>query len=256
MILSRRIALNGIQLDELHDAVVIRSVDPGVTQETADTSSRMGGAGQRITRKHWESLETRVTFAINLPKRRLEERRQIFEAVCDWARGGGWVTIGYMPGRRMYADRVVLPGSGDLWNWTAEFTIGFQALGIPFWQEEEPVAATADMTDGSMAVTVGGNVRTVMDVDLANISGVVIPNIAVTVNGRQITLTGVNLGGTETLKIHHGTDGLLRAEIGERSVYSLLTGADDLYADPGEATVAVKATRALRVTARAIGRYV
>ena len=50
MILSRRVALNGQQLDELHDAIVIRSIDPGVPNESISAVDRMGGAGSRITR--------------------------------------------------------------------------------------------------------------------------------------------------------------------------------------------------------------
>lgn len=256
MILTRRAALNGIYLDELHDAVVIRGIDPGVTQENINAVNRMGGAGQRMTSQHWETLEAVVRFAIDIPKRQLEERRQVFEAVCDWARSGGWLTIGNMPGRRLYADKVLLPGSGDLWDWTKDFPITFRAYNIPFWQEEEPETASADLTDGQMTVSVAGNVQTVMDVTLKNISGLNIPNIEVTVNGRKITISGINLGGSDTLRIHHGMDGLLRAEVGEVSVYEKLTGADDLYCEPGTATVQVKAQRALHVTASAIGRYV
>lgn len=256
MILTRRAALEGVQLDELRDEIVIRGTDPGITQERINTVNRMGGTGQRITMQHWETLEARVTFAINIRKRQLEERRLAFEEACDWARGGGWLTFSHMPGRQMYADRVVLPGSGDLWDWNKEFTIVFQAHGIPFWQEENPEEATADMTDGQMSVNVAGNVRTVMDVTMQNISGQNIRDITLTVNGRTITINGINLGGTDTLKIHHGLDGLLRAEVGDTSVYEKLEGADDLYADPGNAIISVKAQRMLRVTARAIGRYV
>ena len=49
MILSRRVALGGVQLDEIHEAIVIRSIDPGVPNETINAVERMGGAGQRIT---------------------------------------------------------------------------------------------------------------------------------------------------------------------------------------------------------------
>ena len=66
MILSKRVALGGVQLDEIHESIVIRSIDPGVPDETVQTTSRMGGAGQRITGSHWETLEVAVNFAINV----------------------------------------------------------------------------------------------------------------------------------------------------------------------------------------------
>ena len=49
MILTRRAALGGIQMDELHEAIVIRGIDPGTPQRTLTGVSRMSGAGQRVT---------------------------------------------------------------------------------------------------------------------------------------------------------------------------------------------------------------
>ena len=49
MILSKRAALNGVQLDELFPEIVSRSVDPGVPHETVSAVSRGGGFGQRVT---------------------------------------------------------------------------------------------------------------------------------------------------------------------------------------------------------------
>ena len=81
MILSRRFSLGGKQLDEIDEAVVIRNVDTGVSHESVSAVNRMGGYGQRMTSQHWESLEVSVTFAINVNKRELERRREIFDAV-------------------------------------------------------------------------------------------------------------------------------------------------------------------------------
>ena len=81
MILSKRVALGGVQLDELHDAIVIRSIDPGVPKESISAVSRMGGWGQRMTGQHWDTLEVSVTYAIDIPKREMILRRQVFEAV-------------------------------------------------------------------------------------------------------------------------------------------------------------------------------
>ena len=116
MILSRRVALGGVQLDEIHEAIVIRSVDPGVTHETTNAVSRMGGFGQRVTGEHWETLDVNVHFAIAIPKKQLEERKAVFDSVMAWARAKGWLTFNYMTNRRMWVDKVIFPDSGDVWN--------------------------------------------------------------------------------------------------------------------------------------------
>ena len=66
MILSKRVALGGVELDELDDSIVIRSVDPGVPHESTGTENRAGGFGSRLTMQHWDSLDVTVAFAIIL----------------------------------------------------------------------------------------------------------------------------------------------------------------------------------------------
>ena len=136
MILSKRVALGGVQLDELHERIVILAVDPGVPNETIQATPRMGGVGQRMTSQHWNQLDVSVTYGIDVPKTNMALRREIFDAVNTWALRRGWLTTNEMPNRRMYVEKVVVPGSGDLWKWTAQFTVVFRAYNVPFWQDE------------------------------------------------------------------------------------------------------------------------
>ena len=256
MILSRRIALGGQQLDELEDRIVIRSINPGVPNEKLEDTPRMGGAGTRLTSEHWNTLDVTVTFAIDVPKTELQTRREIFDLVKAWALKKGWLTISYMPGKRMYVDKVIVPGGGDMWQWTNEYTITFRAYNVPFWTDEVPTSSTFEGTNGSAEILVNGNVQTVLDVTISNTSGQNIQDVSITVSGKKMTFTGVNLSANQQLVISHGTDGLLRAKVGSTSVYSKITGADDLYAEPGNVSVTVKATRAVSAKISAYGRYV
>ena len=256
MILSKRAALNGVQLDELYEQIVIRSIDPGVPHESVNAVNRMGGAGQRVTDQHWETLEVAVTYAIDVPKRQMSLRREIFEAVNLWAMRKGWLTVNYMVNRRFYVDKVVLPGSGDLWEWTNEFTITFRAYNVPFWQDEQPAqVASAIASSGRLYLQVGGNVRSVLDATFQNRSGMTINNFTITTGGNQIRLAALGLGGSSTLRIHHGTDGLLRIEADGGSVYSKYRGSDDLYVEPGNVAVDFSADRAGVLTVQNYGRY-
>lgn len=257
MILSKRVALGGQQLDELHEAIVIRSIDPGVPNESISAVDRMGGAGSRITGDHFSTIDVSVTYAINIPKRRMAERREVFDLVNAWANRKGWLTVNWLGNRRLYVDKTILPGSGDLWEWTNEFTVVFRAYNVPFWQEETPVqAAGGTAASGRVNIQVDGTTESVLDVSFRNMSGMTINNFWVQANGNRITLTGLGLGGSSTLNIHHGTDGLLRIEIGSASVYHKYSGADDLYVNPGSVAVDYAADRAGILTVRSFGRWV
>ena len=256
MILSRRASLGGVQLDEVHDSIVIKSMDPGVPNEDVQAEARMGGYGQRMTGQHWNTLEARVEFGIDVYKRDMELRREVFDAVLAWAKAKKWLVFSNMPDRRMYVDKVILPGSGDLWNWTATYTIGFRAYGVPFWQQITPTTAVKkSVSNGSVNIEVGGTAPSVLDVSFRNISGKTIPNFTVKAGKQRIDVKGVNLGGSETLKISHGTDGLLKITAGSRDVYELYSGDDDLYVEPGPVTVSVEAICAGELTVTNYGRF-
>ena len=257
MILSKRAALNGVQLDELHERIVILSVDPGVPNETIQATPRMGGVGQRVTSQHWNQIEASVTFGIDVPKENMALRREIFDAVNTWALRRGWLTTNEMPNRRLYVDKVVVPGSGDLWEWTAQFTVVFRAYNVPFWTDEAPAQVAGGIAaSGRVVIPVGGNTGSVLDVSFRNRSNMTINNFWVQADGNRITLSNLGLGGSSTLNIHHGVDGLLRIEADGASVYHKYSGADDLYVNPGSVAVDYAADRAGTLTVTNYGRWI
>ena len=257
MILSRRVALGGEYLDELDESIVIRSVDPGVPHEASGTADRMGGWGSRLTNQHWQSLDVSVAFAIDLPKTRIADRRAVFDSVIAWANRKGWLTTNEMEGRRLYVDKVVIPGGGDMREWTNEYTITFRALGVPFWRDRTAVEARKNkVTKGSLTIDVGGTAPGVLDLSFENVSGKQINDVTFTVDGNDLILKGVNLGAGETLDFYHGPDDRVRIRAGSRNVYSLLRGANDSYVQPGTTvTVAVSATRAGNLVAKSYARW-
>lgn len=257
MILSKRVALGGVQLDELHERIVVLGVDPGTPEESTSAVSRMGGSGQRVTGAHYENMEVVVTYGIDVPKTEMELRRQIFDMVNTWALQKGWLTVNWMPNRRMYVDKVKLPSSGDIWDWTHTFEIRFRAYNVPFWQDEVPNQAAASLiTRGQVSLAVGGNVQSVIDMDFRNRSGMTINNFTISAGGNSLVLSNLGLGGSSTLSISHGTDGLLRIMAGSTSVLDKRTGADDLYVNPGTVAVSISTDRAGDLTVRNYGRYV
>lgn len=254
MILSKRVALNNVQLDSLHERIVVLGVDPGTPDESISAVSRMGGFGQRITGEHWETLDVTVTYGIDIKKTQMELRRQIFDTVNAWAMGRGWLTVNWMPDRRMYADKVILPSSGDMWDWTKPYEIIFRAYGVPFWQDVTPTTSTGS------SITVPGIVQTVCDADVTNNGSSTIDSLTVTVGNSTIAFTDLGLEEGETLKIGHTEDGLLTIRIYEteytyRNAMESRTGesADDLYVNPGTNSISVSAGSK---SVSCFGRYV
>jgi len=262
MILSKRVALGGDYLDELDDSIVIRSVDPGVAHESTGTVNRMGGWGSRLTNQHWESRDVTVSFAIDIPKREMARRREVFDAVVAWANRKGWLTTNQMEGKRIWVDKTVIPGGGDMWNWTSEYAITFRTFGVPFWQTKESVEARKDQTSkGSLTIEVGGTAPSTLDVTVENISGAENTNIKIWVGSEDKTLEfkGAKLTASEKLVLEHGTDGRLKVYADKngtkRNLYSLLRGLDDTYVDPGTVEVGVVSTRAVNLIVLSNARW-
>lgn len=108
-----------------------------------------------------------------------------------------------------------------------------------------------------MTLRVSGMYTTVVDVDFKNTSGSTMSTFSITAGGRTISLTGLALANNETLRIHHGTDGILRITEGGRNAYGKQStgGANDLYVNPGNVTVVVAAQKTGNLAVSAIGRY-
>lgn len=257
MILSRRVALNGIQLDELYGRIVIRGIELGAPDESIEAVSLLGGAGTRILRTHVETLSVVVRWAMDVANHDLITRRRIYEDVCKWARQKGWLTVGYMPDRRLYVDTVKF-SNAEMFNWTNEYEITFTAHSVPFWQDVLPGTVTkTSVSSSSFNMMIPGQYRTVAEVDFTNTSGSSVSTFSVTAGGNTIALTGLSLANNATLSIYHEDNGILRIKSGSTSVYDKRSAAsaDDLYVNPGTAAISMTAGGAgtLKVSVR--GRY-
>lgn len=259
MILSRRVALNGQNLDDLHGSIVIQGIEFKAPSENIQTINKIGGTGLRVVSQRYESLEVAVKWSMNIPKTNLILRRSVFEAVTLWAMQTGWLTVNYAPGRRLYVDKTILMDPGDLRNWTDEYTITFRAYNVPFWQDVKPIEVIQNSySGGSFAIYVPGAFRTVADVEFKNTSGSTMNTFSIGVDDNIINLSDLEIANNGTLKITHGTDGLLKIMAGDTSAYSKRSedSADDLYADPGRANVWVSTQRAGNLKVSIYGRYI
>lgn len=262
MKLSRRVALGGVQLDQVDNRILIQGVRVGAANEQISAVSLYGGVGQRITNRHRDTLEVSVIFSINIKKNKLQARSEVFEKVCGWAAGGGWLTLNYKSGRRLWVVCAKLPDEGDLREWTNRYTIVFRAYSVPYWQQSTPT--TKDVTNVStteQTFSVSGTAPTVMDVEFTNTGNSAINTFTITAGSSTFSLTELGLAAGEKLVIDHTTDGILRIRIHGTSWRSVLAkrsaaSSDDLYVNPGTVTVSMTAASAGNLTLKCVGRYV
>lgn len=268
MQLSRRVALDGVQLDEQHAQIAIQSIQSTAAKGNAGSAAaRYGGSGSRRIPGHRESMEIAVGFSIVLKKGQAEEREEAVEAVNAWAgiaRDGAWLTTNMKPGRQI---RVYLEEPASLGDPRSEpqktMTVRFRAYGIPNWQETDGHSTIlADGNAGSGSLEVGGNAPTCAEIRMENISGQGISWAEATVGSRTIRAEGISMTAGESLIIDHDPEGLIRIRIMSaggilRSILDKRTpgSADDYWVNPGMASVSFRSERACRVTASARGRF-
>lgn len=264
MIMARRVALNGVQLDEVDERIVISAVEPGEANENITSTESAAGYGSRITSGRRGMLDIIVRFRI-LENGRTEAgmaaRAAVLEAVNAWARAGGIMTVNYKPNRRLNVtmEKPATEGS-SLWDFSQEYTLAFRAYAIPYWEDENASTVTfgGSSASGSRYITLEGSAKTTCDAEIVNTSGMTINSMTVRVGGNTMTFRSLGLGGSEALVIDH-VDGLVRIRIRNgssyRSAMAARTGANDFMSPPGSQYCAYSADRAVRMTVSWRSRY-
>lgn len=266
MVLTRRVALNGVWLDDVDSRIVISSVEPGDGKENISAVDTASGYGQRITGNRRSTLDIIIKFRMLEHGKNvtgLQQRAELLEKINAWARAGGYLTANYKPDRRIGVILVQAPGEGSLWDYTKEFTMTFRAYTVPYWEQETLRSITfgGSSNSGAGNATVEGSAPTQMDVNLQNTSGQAISYANVVVDNKTLYFNNLGLGAGETLVIDHN-DGLLRIRIRSsggayRSAMALRhpDSVDDFLVEPGARGCSFAAQRACRMTVSWRGRY-
>jgi hypothetical protein len=262
MVFAHRVSLDGVQLDDVDERIVVQGVESGTGKDSLQLLPRAVD-GQRLSSSRRDSLDISVKFSILLRKYQMAERVEVLEKVNAWAAAGGMLRVGHKEGRRIRVILAQAPGEGDPWAYDTVYTITFRAVGIPYWEEDTAVQGTSgEGASGSIVLQVAGSAKTVADVTLENRSGAVINTATVTAGSSRMNFTGLSMAGGESLVIDHDSEGLIRIRIrsasgswrsilGKRTVDS----ADDLFLMPGTRTVNYTAQRACQMTAGCRGRF-
>ncbi len=267
MILARRVALDGVYLDDLDSRIVISSVETADGKDNITAVDMATGYGQRITGERRSTLDIVIKFRIHNYGRSaagMQARAEVLEKVNAWAALGGYLTVNFKPDRRVHVVLAQAPGEGSLWTFDKEFQMTFRAYGIPYWEQEtaRTISFGGSGTSGSGTATIEGSVKTQADVILSNTSGMTINAASVNVGGYAMTFASLGLGANEALVIDHTAEGLVRIRIRSaggsyRSVMGCRSpeSTNDFMAAPGARGCAYSAQRACSMTVSWRARY-
>lgn len=258
MQLRRRAALDGVQMDSLDERILIQGIKPAAGKDTLSAVSLGGADGSRLTGKHRDWLDVNIDFTINEKSYHPEERDKVLDKVRAWAAKGGKLTVNYKEGKALHVICAQQPAEGDLAS-RGGFTITFRALAVPYWEAENAKSVTLEEGDeGSGTLALNGSARTIGEVLVQNKSGETLNELGITVNGREMTFTGLGLADNGYLTIDHVEAGgrlVKRARIGTYSVLDKLGGADEFILEPGANLISYEAAGAVIVTVSAKERW-
>lgn len=261
MILSHRVALNGVQLDSVDHRILVQGVDEAAGKDQLSAVSVFGGVGQRVTNRHRDYLDVTVRFSLKIKKNDMQSRSDVFEQVNAWAAPGGWLTVNYKANRRLRVERFQCPAAGDQWAWTSVYSITFRAYAVPYWQEATTTLYTANGASMEKRIAVQGSEKSVLDVQFKNTSGETCNSLSMAAGESEIALENLGLLSGETLILDHTEDGLLRIRIQSGSAFRSALGkrtaasSNDLWVRPGGVDVAISAQRAGEFAVQCLGRF-
>ena len=271
MQLRHRVALDGVQLDEVDSRIMIQKVETGEGKENLSAVNLWGRSGSRVTSEHRESIEITVKFCIRLKKRDMADRETVLEKVNAWACSGGWLTVNYKENRRIRVFMAKAATAGDPWEWTKEYEIVFQARGVPYWQEATPtIVRQQDVSSASVTVGVNGSAQTALEVQFKNTSGSTCNTFSISTGESAMNFGSLGLAKNETLVIDHddngkknvlririmSTSGVYRSVLDKRTALSGgAPSSDDLYVSPGRKTITASAGKTGTLTVSCSGRF-
>lgn len=232
MISRYEVILNDIALSSINPNIYVLDVNYAAPKIDVSTYNVAKRNGSRIHRMSTNSIGVTVSFEIHSYS--IAERQHICGLVSRWAKNGGVLEINDRPGQRLRCICEVRPVIESARNWTDPVKMTFMAYQLPYWEEKEyAVLSLAAGTSGSGTLYVPGSEDGAMvEADItANAS---LSSVALTANGKTLTISGLSVGSGSTIKIAYDDQLIQSIKVGSTSILDKRTGADDLIAKCGE----------------------
>lgn len=197
-----QVALNGAQLHEIDESVIVQQVieqAPTLKRATIASGTHVGQLPTTLDRL---SLDVQVVFSLRGKDDRAK-RMQTLQRIAAWATDGGWLTVNYRTGERLRVECDALPNVGDIKKWNGTYTLTFRAYAVPYWQQTAANESTASAASGSVTLSRGGNAEAPLLFSYKNTGSADVNAVTVTCAGQKIALSGLALKPGETVALEY-----------------------------------------------------
>lgn len=254
------IALNGVELHSISNAIVIQGISEQSPNWNIATGAKAEAIGQFVNRFEKRYREVSVRFALAI-KRDMPLRVAIIQQVNAWAAKGGVLSVDYRDGQRLRVICAALP-TINTDKWAEDYTITFRAYRVPFWESVEKTqvtisAATSGTTTMNLRETAGGKLCAIA----TNGSGSALTSLGVFANGKRIALTDMSVASGSSVVIDYDENDIQRIrKVTGSSSTSILeyrtTDSDDYVPlEFGSNTIIVSSGVAVSWTLYTYGRW-
>lgn len=192
------VSLNGKQLHELDDLIIIQSVNESKPNMTRSTASTTGLNGMFMTSFERQSIDVTVSFSIRTV-RDYKKRIEVLDKVNAWAIGGGLLRTNYQDGKVLSVVCDGLAGAANVKEWTGEYDLLFKAYAIPYWQGSVQSFTWERKNSVSATIKMNGTTKSVMSFEVNNTSKNKVDRVTVSTGQSSITFDGMGLEPGESL---------------------------------------------------------
>ena len=246
--------LNGASLRALDGAILVPQITEDAPQVEALYADNPGRPGRRLVAM--SRVARRVAVRVQFRELYdLARRASLLDAVNAWA-DDGFLETSYRPGKRMRVRCVNRPAMGDARDVHAEYTVGFESAGLPFWEDVLSSVAEAEGLSGTARLMLGGSQAAPLWVTATPAAA--LTALSVSAGGCAFALTGLEAAAGTPVTIGYDARGILFSRAGSTAILDKRTPAssDDLMVPPGAAEIVYSADAACawRFEARGLWR--
>lgn len=255
MITRYRVALDGNHLDQIDEAIIIKDIQeqpPQISMNTLPSGRRVGTI---ITKTSRDAMNVTVTLEVN--EYDVNRRAEIIEQVINWAKNGGYMTVGYRENQRILVSCTKYPSVASALKWTDNLSIEFSAYMNPYWENiSEDVYDSSRIASGSGAFVLSGNGNNAI-VSASVVSGGALKTLTLRVGSTKLVFEGLNISNGNSLTIGYDSNGVQYIRSGTTSKLSCrkIESDDDLLANAGNNSVSFVADVPVTVRLTARGLY-
>lgn len=242
MISRYRISLNGNQLDEIDENLLILDISYSPAERNIRKQQTANLDGVSIGQTSLAQRTVTVTFELHIYN--TAERNRVCQLVNDWANAGGKLVTNDREGQ--YLQDVICEQDcdiGSVRDWTAPLTVVLATTSNPYWisEEETILSMTGKSVSGSMELD--GNVGSAL-VGLTVTATGPVTTLQITAGSSTLKLTGLTVSSGQKVAVDYVKNRYMRIRANGSSVMSSLepSSSDNLSIPCGKvSTISVTA---------------